>query len=380
MLSRLSKRATGEVLAYALFAAVILSLPLFFEVFWLNRLSKYLVYGMLGVAIALSWGYAGILNLGQGLLFAAGAYMFGMSMKLNSYTSQQASGSGPIPDFMMWNSEPGAPMELCCITPGSFIWIPFESPLFGIVMAIALPVAIAAGLGAALFRLRVSGVYVAIVTLALMLLVRLLVVDAQPITNGFNGLTDLAYLSVFGFELDPYRVPTFYVVAGSLLAVLVLARLLVGSRAGLTLQATRDDANRARYLGYDVANYQIFFFAASGAIAGYAGMLYVVVAEFASPSFLEISFSVGMVVWAAVGGRRSLLGACIGAILISLIGALASETDALQQAWQAILGLIFILVVVFLPRGLAGAANDIWTRLPFGRSAEAGEDSMEQKA
>ena len=380
MVIQLSKRTTGEVLAYALFAVVILSLPLFFEVFWLNRLAKYLVYGMLGVAIALSWGYAGILNLGQGLLFAAGAYMFGMSMKLNSYTSQQGSGGSPIPDFMMWNSEPGAPMELCCITPGSFIWIPFQEPLFGVFMAIALPVAIAAGLGAALFRLRVSGVYVAIVTLALMLLVRLLVVDAQPITNGFNGLTDLAYLSFFGFELDPYRVPTFYVVSVSLIVVLVLARLLVGSRAGLTLQATRDDANRARYLGYDVANYQIFFFAVSGAIAGYAGMLYVVVTEFASPSFLEISFSVGMVVWAAVGGRRSLLGACIGAILISLIGALASETEALQQAWQAILGLLFILVVVFLPRGLAGAASDIWARIPVGRSATTRKVSMEREA
>lgn len=379
MVNQFPKKLIGEVLAYGLFAVAILSLPLFFEVFWLNRLSRYLVFGMLGVAMALSWGYAGILNLGKGLLFAAGAYMFGMSMKLNSFTSQPGADGRPIPDFMVWNAESGAPMELCCITPGSFIWIPFQEPIFGVFMAIALPVAIAVGLGAAIFRLRVSGVYVAIVTLALMLLARVLVIDAQPITNGDNGLTDLAYLTVFGFELDPYSVPTFYVVAVSLIAVLALAKILVESRAGLTLQATRDDANRARYLGYDVANYQVFFFAASGAIAGYAGMLYVVVAEFASPSFLGITFSVGIVVWAAVGGRRSLLGACIGAIMISLIGSVVSETAALQQAWQAILGIIFILAVVFLPRGLAGAASDLWDRVPLGRSVTNRKQNIGQK-
>ena len=140
--------------------------------------------------------------------------------------------------------------------------------------------------------------------------------------------------------------------------MLVGTRLLVETRAGLVLQAVRDDANRARYLGFDVPNYQVFFFAVSAAIAGLAGLLYVNVAEFASPTFLDLSFSITMVVWAAVGGRNSLLGACIGAILINMAEAGMSETQSLVESWRAIIGLIFILVVLFLPRGLAGLADD----------------------
>jgi urea transport system permease protein len=127
----------------------------------------------------------------------------------------------------------------------------------------------------------------------------------------------------------------------------------------MILQAIRDDQVRARYLGFDVSLYQVFFFAISAGIAGVAGMLYVVVAEFASPTFMDLSFSVTMVVWAAVGGRSSLLGACIGAILINMIEAEVSETEALVEAWKAIIGLIFVLVVLFMPRGLGGVAHDV---------------------
>jgi urea transport system permease protein len=127
----------------------------------------------------------------------------------------------------------------------------------------------------------------------------------------------------------------------------------------MILQAIRDDQVRARYLGFDVSLYQVFFFVISAGIAGVAGMLYVVVAEFASPTFMDLSFSVTMVVWAAVGGRSSLLGACIGAILINMIEAEVSETEALVEAWKAIIGLIFVLVVLFMPRGLGGVAHDV---------------------
>ena len=298
----------GDWGIYALFIVIVLGLPLMMDdVFWLNRIAKYLVYGMLGIAIALSWGYAGILNLGQGLFFGLGAYMVAMSLKLQSYTSMQQGSDRPVPDFMLWNAEPGAPTELCCIVKGSWLWLPFQAQWFGMVMAIAVPVIVALILSSAIFRLRVSGVYVAIITLALVLLVRLLIIDAQPVTNGFNGLTDLGWLTVAGIEFDPYMVSTYYIVAVSTCAVLLLTRWLVSTRAGLILQSTRDDPNRARYLGYDVAAYQVFFFTVSAGIAGFAGMLYVIAAEFASPSFLDITFSISMVVWAAVGGRSSLL-------------------------------------------------------------------------
>ncbi|MEM6677767.1 MAG: urea ABC transporter permease subunit UrtC [Pseudomonadota bacterium] len=356
---RFTTRGIAEVFAYGGFIAAILLLPLVMDdVFWLNRIAKYLVLGMLGVAIALSWGYAGILNLGQGLFFGLGAYMVAMSLKLQSYTSLQQGSDEPVPDFMLWNAEPGAPTELCCIVPGSWLWIPFQAQWFGMVMALVVPTLIALALAWPIFRLRVSGVYVAIITLAMVLLVRLLIIDAQPLTNGFNGLTDLGWLTINGFEYDPYLVETYYIVAVSLTVVLLATRWLISTRAGLILQSTRDDANRARYLGYNVAAYQVFFFAVSAGIAGFAGMLYVIASEFASPSFMDLAFSISMVVWAAVGGRGSLLGACIGAILINTIEATASETEMLQEAWKAIIGLVFVLVVLFLPRGLAGLAQD----------------------
>jgi urea transport system permease protein len=350
----------GDWGIYAAFIVIVLGLPLVMEdVFWLNRIAKYLVFGMLGIAIALSWGYAGILNLGQGLFFGLGAYMVAMSLKLQSPTSLQQGSDSPVPDFMLWNAQPGAPTDLCCIVPGSWLWTPFQAQWFGMAMAIVVPVVVALIIGLTIFRLRVSGVYVAIITLALVLLARLLIIDAQPVTNGFNGLTDLGWLTVGGIEFDPYMVETYYIVAVSVCVVLLLSRWLVSTRAGLILQSTRDDPNRSRYLGYDVAAYQTFFFTVSAGIAGFAGMLYVIAAEFASPSFLDIAFSISMVVWAAVGGRSSLIGAAIGAILINTIEATASESEIFQEAWKLIIGTIFVLVVLFMPRGLAGLARDL---------------------
>ena len=359
----MTARTRIDILVHIFFIALILCAPLVLDEFWLNRIAKFLVFGILGVAISLSWGYAGILNLGQGLFFGIGAYMAAMSMKLAAPTSLQQGSSTPVPDFMLWNAEPGAPTELCCINKGSFLWIPFQSQWFGVAMSIVVPALVAAGIGWVMFRNRVSGVFVSIIMLAMMLLVRLVVIDAQPLTNGFNGLTDLGNLMLGDVEFDPYSKFTYLVVAGALTLVLILTRLLVETRAGLILQAIRDDQNRVRYLGFDVPAYQIFFFTVSATIAGVAGMLYVVVAQFASPTFMDLAFSITMVVWAAVGGRASLLGACVGAILINIIEAKVSETEGLVQAWRAVIGLIFVLAVLYLPRGLAGVAGDLTDRL-----------------
>jgi urea transport system permease protein len=285
---------------------------------------------------------------------------------------QQGSDT-PLPDFMAWNAEPGSKTELCCINKGSFLWIPFQSQWFGIAMSVALPTIVAGLLGAIVFKKRIAGVFISIITLSLVLLVRLLMIDAQPITNGFNGLTDLGSLTFGDLVFDSYSTATYYLVAIALSLVLIGTRLLTETRAGLILQAIRDDQTRVRYLGFNVPVYQIFFFSVSAAIAGFAGMLYVVVAEFASPTFMDLAFSITMVVWAAVGGRSSLLGACIGAILINMIEASVSETKAFLEAWKAIIGLIFILVVLFLPRGLAGLASDIgdWALARWGNSPKA---------
>src|SRR5271170_1194457 len=327
-------KARIEWAMYAAFVVLIMLGPLVMDSFWLNRVAKYLVFGMVGVAVALSWGYAGILNLGQGLFFGAGAYMIAMSLKLASPTSLQQGSDKPVPDFMLWNAEPGAPTELCCINKASFLWLPFQNQWFGVAMGLVVPVVIAVVLGTIVFRKRIAGVFVSVITLALVLLVRLVIIDAQPVTNGFNGLTDLGTFQIAGFEFDPYSRATYYLVAFTLILALVGARLLVETRAGLILQAIRDDQNRARYLGFDVPVYQVFFFTVSAAISGIAGMLYVVVAEFASPTFMDLSFSITMVVWAALGGRSSLLGACIGAILINIVAATVSETETFVEAWK----------------------------------------------
>ncbi len=356
------KRINLEYVAYAVFIVIILMAPVFFNEFWLNRLAKYLVFGMLGIAISLSWGFAGILNLGQGLFFGAGAYMMAMSLKLASQTSMQQGSKTPVPDFMLWNAEPGAKTALCCINKGSFLWIPFQNQWFGTAMGVVLPVVFAALIGGVIFRKRISGVFVSIITLALVLLVRLLVIDAQPLTNGFNGLTDLGMWHAFGFDFDPYSVATYYLVAITLAVILMLSRMLTVTRAGLILQAIRDDQNRARFLGFDVPLYQMFFFCVCAGISGIAGMLYVIVAEFASPTFMDLTFSITMVVWAAVGGRASLLGSCIGAIVINVIEATVSETQTFVEAWKVVIGLIFVLSVLYLPRGLAGLASDLVER------------------
>src|SRR5713101_4515710 len=143
----MSEKRRFEVAIYLAFFAFIMCAPLVLEPFWLNRIAKYLVFGMLGIAVALSWGYAGILNLGQGLFFGLGAYMLAMSLKLASDTSLQQGSDTPVPDFMLWNAEPGAQTHLCCINKGSFLWIPFQEQWFGVAMGIALPVLVALGLG-----------------------------------------------------------------------------------------------------------------------------------------------------------------------------------------------------------------------------------------
>ncbi len=367
-MNKINPKTAISVSFYALFIIAVLLAPLFLDEFGLNRLGKFEVYGMLGIAVALSWGFAGVLNLGQGLFFGLGAYMIAMSLKILSPTSLQQGSDKPVPDFMLWNAEPGSKTDLCCIHKGSFLWIPFENQWFGITMGLVVPVLIALLIGFVIFRKKISGVFISVITLSLVLLVRLLIVDQQPLTNGWNGLTDLGVMTIGGVEFDPYSHAAYYLIAISLCLVLVATRMLTETRAGMILQAIRDDQNRALYLGYDVPMFQTFFFAVSALIAGYAGILYVLVAEFASPTFMDLSFSITMVVWAAVGGRSSLLGACIGAILINSIEASVSEAKPLVEAWKVIIGLLFVLVVLYLPRGVAGFVHSLIDRYFDNRS------------
>ena len=348
----------ASIAAYVIFFAVVLALPLVLNGFWTNRVATYLVYSICALGISMSWGYAGILSLGQGLFFGMGAYMLAMSLTL------AIPENNPVPELMLLNMEPDAVRDLCCVTPGSFLWIPFRSITFGMIAAIAVPSVLAGLIGYVMFKRRTTGVYVSIITLAFALIGQLLIINNQPLTGGFNGLANLALLEIGGFEFDPYGPSVYYLVAITLLVVILIARYMLSGRIGQVLKAIREDEARARYLGYDVENYKLFIFCVSAGVAGLAGMLFALTAEFASPSLMAVPFSISMVIWAATGGRASLLGACIGALLVNVIGSLASESATFQPVWPIILGGLFVFVVLVMPNGIAGLFKDLIGKRP----------------
>lgn len=346
-----ARRTWTQITVYALVCAFILIFPLILgDEFMLNRYARYLVLGMVAMALSLSWGYAGILNLGQALSFGLGSYSMAMALKLR--TVPVHTGAEGLPDFMVWNNVESLP----------WFWQPFYSMPFAILAGILVPALLAVVMGWFMFRGRVTGVYVAIITLAAMVVGNLLIIDQQRFTGGFNGITDLAQLELFGITFDAYSASTYYLVAICLTACLFIALAITKSKAGLILQAVRDDENRVRYFGYDVAAFKILALAASAGIAGVAGMLYTVVMEFASPTFLGVPLSLSIVIWCAVGGRQSLLGAMLGAILVAGMQGALSESEIFLDTWTLVMGAVFVLVVLFLPKGLAGLVVATWER------------------
>lgn len=355
-------RTAQQIAVYGAVCLAMLLLPLFIDDdFLLNKFSRYLVLGMLAMSLSLSWGYAGILNLGQAMTFGLGSYCMAMALKLR--TVPVHTGSEGLPDFMMWNNVETLPL----------LWQPFHSLSFAILAGLLVPALLAALLGWFMFRGRVTGVYVAIITLAALVVVELIVIDQQRYTNGFNGITDLAQLELLGFTFDAYGKSTYYLIAICLTASLFLALAITKSKAGLVLQAIRDHEGRVRYFGYDVAHFKIFAFAVSAAIAGLAGMLYTVVMEFASPTFFGVPLSLSVVIWCAVGGRQSLLGATLGAILVTGMQGSLSESETFLETWTLVMGAVFVLVVLFLPKGLAGVAELLTQRLRRTNGEQAGE-------
>ena len=346
-LGQASRRTTNtrlQIIVYALVCALIFLIPAFMDnAYLLNKFSTYLVMGILAMALSLSWGYAGILNLGQATSFGLGSYCMAMTLKLRTVPIH--TGAEGLPDFMVWNNVETLPL----------IWQPFHSLALALALGIAVPVLFSMLVGWFMFRGRVTGVYVAIITLAVLVVVNLLIIDQQPITGGFNGITDLAQLEIFGFEFDAYGSSAYYLIAIFLTLSLFLALAVTRSKTGKILQAIRDHQDRVRYFGYDVAHYQIFVYALSAGIAGLAGMLYTIVMEFASPTFLGVPLSLSIVIWCAVGGRQSLLGAMLGAVFVVGIQGSLSESKIFLETWTLVMGFIFVLVVLFMPRGLAGA-------------------------
>jgi urea transport system permease protein len=354
----MSKRTLRQVLVYGAVCLAIFLLPMLInDDFLLNRFARYLVLAMVSMALALSWGYAGILNLGQAMSFGLGSYCMAMALKLR--TIPVHTGSEGLPDFMVWNNVEALP----------WFWRPFYSMPFAIAAGIIGPMIVSAILAWFMFRGRVTGVYVAIITLATLVVVNLVIIDQQWATGGFNGITDLAQLELFGVTFDAYSATTYYLIAICLTVCLFLALAVTKSKAGLILQAIRDQEDRVRFFGYDVALFKTMVFCVSAGIAGLAGMLYTIVMEFASPTFLGVQLSLSIVIWCAVGGRQSLVGALLGAILVAGMQGALSESEVFLDTWTLVMGALFVLVVLFLPNGIASLGEKLAEKFGLGRRA-----------
>ena len=328
----------------AIAAVVLFGLaPALLSDFRLNLLAKFLCLAMVAVGIGLAWGRGGMLVLGQGVFFGIGGYLMAMHMKLSD------AGPGGVPDFMLLYGDG--------VVPGW--WEPFRSPVVTVLAILVLPAGIAALLGLAVFRRRVRGAYFAILSQALAAAFAILLVGQQKVTGGTNGLN--GFRSFFGYDLaDPVNKRMLYfIAAGVLVAMVVAVRLLMASRYGELLVAVRDQENRVRFLGYDPANVKVVAYAVAAAFAGIGGALFAPVVGIISPADVGVIPSIGFLVGVAIGGRATLLGPVLGAIAVSW-----AETGLSEQFpsfWTYFQGALFIVVVAFLPQGLASLGG-LWKR------------------
>jgi urea transport system permease protein len=345
----------AQWVAYIVIFAGLLILPFFYDdPFSLNQLARYAVFALLAVSVSMVWGFGGILSLGQGIAFGLAAYGMAMTMQMQF----QDPVSDPIPSFMLTNELTELPM----------MWVPFWSTTAGVILTFAVPTIFFAGFGYMMFQARVAGVFVAIMTLAMLGAWYSMAYDMQPFTAGFNGITPPNAFEIFGGEVDPYSNSAYWVCVTILAALTLGSKALLETKFGTIVQAIRDDSERARFLGYNVAYYQIVIFSISGFIAASAGFCWVLITQYVSPTALELSFSISAVVWAAVGGRLSLLGAIIGAYLVN--GMQSYFGDDYAQVWMIILGALFIGVVLFLPKGLIGLLEIILGKFSSSTSTE----------
>jgi urea transport system permease protein len=313
--------------------------PLFLPAYDLSLLGRFLAMGILAMGISLIWGTGGILSLGQGVFFALGGYAIAMHLKLAS------ADPGSVPDFMQWSGLNTLP----------WWWAPFASPVFAIAMVFILPALAAAALAYLVFRRRIGGSYFAIITQALALAATTLIISQQQFTGGFNGLT--GFTSAFGFVLgDPHTQFGLYWVTLAILAIaFVGVRALQNSAFGKVLLAIRDGENRVRFLGYDSLPFKVIAFAVAGTLAGVSGALVTLDLGVISPAMFGVVPSIEMVIWVALGGRNSLLGAILGTLAVNFGKDWVSS--AFPELWLYVVGAVFVLVVTIAPQGLVGLAT-----------------------
>ncbi|MFP5375333.1 MAG: urea ABC transporter permease subunit UrtC [Acidimicrobiia bacterium] len=336
---------TGRI-AFLAFAAALLALPgLLGDPTDVRTWAEWLCYAMVAVGLDVAWGYGGMLALGQGLFFGLGAYAMGMHLSLGQVPD------GSLPSFM------GLYGDYTELPP---LWRPFRSFWVSAAVAVVLPVVLAGLLGLLVFKRRIRGPFFALLTQATAVIFALVLIGNLPLTAGFNGLT--GFTTVFGRNrYDPATTTwLFQIAAAGLLAVLAVAMKVVGSRYGKLLQATRDSEDRVRFLGYDPALVKTFAFAVAAGMAGLAGAVAAPVFGIVSPGQFDAVPSILMVCWVAVGGRGTLWGAVLGALVVNWTR--VEVSTARPDDWQYLQGLLFVAVLAFAPGGLAGVARSAWAR------------------
>ncbi|WP_454765558.1 urea ABC transporter permease subunit UrtC [Cupriavidus campinensis] len=339
------RAASGEWIGYALLALVLLVvMPLALDVFRLNLVGKYLSYAFVAVGLVMLWGYGGVLSLGQGVFFGLGGYAMAMFLKLEaSDPKSTAIQSTPgIPDFMDWNQ----------LTAPPWWWEPFRHLPFALFGVVAVPVLLAFIVSVAMFRRRVGGVYFAIITQAVALILSVLIIGQQGYTGGVNGITDLKTMLGWDIRTDSARLILYFVNVALLFGAIALCRWIQLSKLGVLLLAMRDKEDRVRFSGYDVSMFKVFVFCLAAGLSGIGGALFTLQVGFMSPSFVGIVPSIEMVIFAAVGGRMSLVGAVWGTLLVNAGKTYFSES--FPDLWLFLMAALFIGVVVAFPDGLAG--------------------------
>jgi urea transport system permease protein len=334
----------GAIELAILAAFIFIVMPLWLDIFRLNLVGKYLTYAFAAVGLVMVWGYGGILSLGQGVFFGIGGYCMAMYLKLEaSDLASTAHQTTPgIPDFMDWNQVTRLPL----------FWEPFHSLIFTLVAVIMVPLVLAYVISTAMFKRRVGGVYFSIITQAIAAILTILVVGQQGLTGGINGITDLKTLHGWNINTSSAKYVLYYVNGALLLGVIMLCRFLLSSKFGRLLLAMRDKEDRVRFSGYDVANFKIFTFSMGAAISAIGGAMFILQVGFMSPSLIGIVPSIEMVIFAAIGGRVSLVGAVYGTLLVNYGKSAFSES--FPSLWLLFMGALFIGVVMLFPNGLAG--------------------------
>ena len=342
----MDRTGTGSVLLLAVLLVVVF--PLALDLFRLNLVGKYLSYAFVALGLVMLWGYGGVLSLGQGVFFGLGGYGMAMFLKLEAsdHITTKIQSTPGIPDFMDWKQLTALPIW----------WTPFKSFPLTLALILVVPTLLAFVIGFAMFKRRVGGVYFAIITQAVALILTVLIVGQQGYTGGVNGMTDLKTILGWDTRTDSAKYILYFVNVVLLLGAIAACLWVQRSKLGTLLLAMRDKEDRVRFSGYDVSMFRVFAFCLAAMLSAIGGALFTLQVGFMSPSLVGIVPSIEMVIFAAVGGRMSLVGAVYGTLLVNFGKTYFSES--FPDLWLFLMAAMFLGVVLAFPEGLAGLYID----------------------